>query len=81
MPYRPFSENLPSPTLKTQCFFIWHVSCIGTGTTQWRVAEKGNSMTNLSNARQTALALAAAFITSMIFVSTAVGPAAHLAFA
>lgn len=38
-------------------------------------------MTNLSNARQTALALAAAFITSMIFVSTAVGPAAHLAFA
>lgn len=38
-------------------------------------------MTNISNARQTAVSLAAAFVTAMIFVSFAVGPAAQLTFA
>lgn len=38
-------------------------------------------MTNLSSARQTALSLAAAFLTAMILVATAVGPAANVVFA
>ena len=38
-------------------------------------------MTNSSTFRQTALSLAAAFVTAMLFVASAVGPAAHVAFA
>lgn len=38
-------------------------------------------MINLTNARQTAVSLAAAFVTAMLFVSAAVGPAAHLTIA
>lgn len=39
------------------------------------------TMTNFSNARHTAISLAAAFVTAMVFVASAVGPAAHIAFA
>jgi hypothetical protein len=50
--------------------------------TQSRVANKGKTtMTDFTNARHTAVSLAAAFVTAMIFVASAVGPAAHLAFA
>ncbi len=35
-------------------------------------------MFNLSTARQAAASLAAAFVTAMILVSAAVGPAAHI---
>ena len=35
-------------------------------------------MFNLSNARQTAASLAAAFVTAMILVAVAVGPATHI---
>ncbi len=45
------------------------------------VAKRETTMTNTSNARHTALSLAAAFITAMIFVASAVGPAAHGSFA
>jgi hypothetical protein len=39
-------------------------------------------MTMTSNSfRQTAASLAAAFVTAMIFVASAVGPAAHISFA
>lgn len=38
-------------------------------------------MTNRSTARQTAVSLAAAFITAMILVASAVGPATQLTFA
>ena len=38
-------------------------------------------MPKLSSARQTAASLAAAFVTAMILVSAAVGPAAHIAIA
>lgn len=38
-------------------------------------------MTSFTNARHTAVSLAAAFVTAMIFVASAVGPAAHLTFA
>jgi hypothetical protein len=38
-------------------------------------------MTSFSDARHTALSLAAAFVTAMIFVASAVGPAAHVTFA
>ena len=38
-------------------------------------------MTNLSSARQTALSLAAAFLTAMILVTTAVVRAANVVFA
>lgn len=77
--------NLPKlsrRTLKIHHFFIWHASCNEDGITHSRVAKKGKmTMTNISNARQTAVSLAAAFVTAMIFVSSAVGPAAQLTFA
>lgn len=38
-------------------------------------------MTSFSNARHTAISLAAAFIVAMTFVAAAVGPAAHLTIA
>lgn len=38
-------------------------------------------MTSTSNRRHTVLSLAAAFMTAMIFVVYAVGPAAHVTFA
>ena len=47
--------------------------------THSRVAEKEKTMT--SNLRHTALSFAAAFVTAMIFVASAVGPAAHVTFA
>jgi len=50
--------------------------------TQSRVANNGKTtMPDFTNARHTAVSLAAAFVTAMIFVASAVGPAAHLAFA
>jgi len=38
-------------------------------------------MTSFSNLRHTAVSLAAAFVTAMIFVAAAVGPAAPITFA
>ena len=35
-------------------------------------------MFNISTARQTAVSMAAAFVTAMILVAAAVGPAAHI---
>jgi hypothetical protein len=49
--------------------------------TRLRVAKREKTMTSFANARHTAVSLAAAFVTAMIFVSIAVGPAAHVTFA
>lgn len=47
-----------------------------------RVAKKGkDTMNSFRNARQVAASLAAAFITAMVFVAAAVGPAANLSIA
>lgn len=43
--------------------------------------EGKKTMTSFTNARHTAVSLAAAFVTAMILVASAVGPAAHLTFA
>ena len=49
--------------------------------THCRVARQETTMTSFSNARHTAISFAAAFVTALIFVASAVGPAAHVAFA
>ncbi len=38
-------------------------------------------MTSFTNARHTAVSLAAAFVTAMLFVASAVGPGAHITLA
>ncbi len=47
--------------------------------THSRVAKREKIMT--SNLRHTALSFAAAFVTAIILVASAVGPAAHITFA
>jgi len=51
----------------------WHAPCIvsGVGLTSSRTAKREIEMFALTSARDTATAFAAAFITAMLFVSTA----------
>ena len=44
-------------------------------------AKREKIMFNLNSTRQTAASLAAAFVTAMILVAAAVGPAAHIVIA
>jgi len=52
---------------------IWHAPCIESGVAQsWARRKKGNrQMSIFESAREIATALAAAFITAMLFVSSA----------
>jgi hypothetical protein len=68
--------------LKTNAFSNWHASCNEDGMAPIKGRQEGKkTMTSFTNARHTAVSLAAAFVTAMILVASAVGPAAHLTFA